>query len=88
MHQPEPGRLSRLDSHTVSSLHTPTTDGDKALTHAVPSGTETSSESLCKGGWRVQLSAAVGQSLPPILSASHQNGTLLEMCSGCVIWGR
>ena len=49
MHQPEAGRLSRLDSHMVSSLPTPIADGGKALTHAAPSGTETSSESLCKG---------------------------------------
>lgn len=89
IHNPEPGRLFCPHSHVVSSLPTPATDGDKApVTQAAPSGTVTSSAASCKDDW---LSCSCGQrpaSAPALLPASHQNGTLLEMCSGYAIWGR
>lgn len=87
IHQPEPGRLSRVDSHMVFSLPTPATDGDKApLTHAAPSGTETSSAVPLQGWLTVTLSAGMGQSLPPPFlslppSKWHIVRNVLRMCN-------
>lgn len=80
----------------VSSLLAPATDGDKALvTQAAPSVTATASAaSPLPPHPRTRMSgchARVGTGQPLLallLCAPYQNGTLLEMFSGYVIWGR
>ena len=84
MHQPEAGRLSRLDSHMVSSLPIPIADGGKAPTHAAPSSTETSPESPCKGagGPRSPLGChgAISAPIPGPPSKWHIVRNVLRTC--------
>lgn len=78
-------------THTRShSLTASATDGDKAPVNrqnpqALPLPLQPPAR---MNGCHTQV--GIGQSLLPLLllCATHQNGTLLEMCSGYVIWGR